>query len=254
MQYKELLSSLVKKSGLTLREIADKCKEHGQSIDPSYISKLQTGKLPPPSEEVSRALALVTGGDTDELVWLSFVEKAPMETRQGLRNLNPKFFITLAKEYGSNLEEEIGFMVKSISMNNRDKKRLLEKYPDKPTIEQVKNDKELKTFHYLTDEFLQKRIDALYPNKRKYDLKDLIEFLYLPDDPRLSDEFKNRFHEFIPVPRNPEEIENFKNFIEKFIDLPEKDRKELFYLTELKHKLVQEETQKLSDKKNGSQS
>ena len=51
-------------------------------IDPSYISKLQTGKQAPPSEEASRILAKVLGGNLIDLLWLGFIEKAPIEIKQ----------------------------------------------------------------------------------------------------------------------------------------------------------------------------
>lgn len=81
LSYKKLLSELVKNSGLTLRDIADRCRERGVSIDPSYISKIQTGKQAPPSDEVSRVLAEVLESDPIELIWLGYVEKAPEEIK-----------------------------------------------------------------------------------------------------------------------------------------------------------------------------
>ncbi|MED1911018.1 LexA family transcriptional regulator [Brevibacillus laterosporus] len=77
MNYYETLSELIKSSGLTLKEIAEKCRELGVKIDPSYISKLQTKKQPPASEEINRALAQVCGGDIDNLVFLGYFEKNP---------------------------------------------------------------------------------------------------------------------------------------------------------------------------------
>lgn len=89
MQYRELLAEYVAKSKMTLREIAEECKVRGEPIDPSYISKLQTGRLPPPSEEVSRVLAEVLGGDANKLVYLGYLEKAPSIIRQLLEQWPP---------------------------------------------------------------------------------------------------------------------------------------------------------------------
>lgn len=83
-QYKNLLSYHVKKSGLTLRQIAQQCKDRGQQIAPSYISKLQNGHLPPPSETVSRVLADVLGGNSDAFVYSGYIEKAPSAIRGNL--------------------------------------------------------------------------------------------------------------------------------------------------------------------------
>lgn len=86
MEYKELISEMVSKSKLTLREISDKARDRGVSIDPSYISKLQTGKQPPASEEVSRTIAEICNSDPDELIWEGYMEKAPTVIREFINN------------------------------------------------------------------------------------------------------------------------------------------------------------------------
>lgn len=86
--YKELLSFHVKKSGLSLRQIAQHCKDRGQKIDSSYISKLQNGHLPPPSEGISKILADVLGGDADTFVYLGYLAKAPYVIRKKLENIS----------------------------------------------------------------------------------------------------------------------------------------------------------------------
>ncbi|TKI57191.1 LexA family transcriptional regulator [Brevibacillus antibioticus] len=77
MSYSETLALMVKKSGLTLKEIVEKCEEHGVKITPAYISRLQTGKQAPASEEVNTALAKVCGGDVERLLYEGYLEKAP---------------------------------------------------------------------------------------------------------------------------------------------------------------------------------
>ncbi|MDW7675377.1 MAG: helix-turn-helix domain-containing protein [Bacillota bacterium] len=77
MGYKEALATMVNNSGLTLREIADRCRANNTPLDPSYISKLQTGKQGPPSEEISKAIAEACGGNAEALILEGFIEKAP---------------------------------------------------------------------------------------------------------------------------------------------------------------------------------
>lgn len=77
MAYKDTLSRIIKDSGLSLREIAKRCEKKGISITPSYISQLQTGKLNPPSEEVSKAIAEVCKVDPIDLIIEGYIEKAP---------------------------------------------------------------------------------------------------------------------------------------------------------------------------------
>lgn len=78
MAYKDVLSRVIKDSKLSLREIASRCETIGVSISPSYLSQIQTGKLPPPSEEVSKAIAQVCSlKDSSELIFEGYMEKAP---------------------------------------------------------------------------------------------------------------------------------------------------------------------------------
>ena len=247
MDYKEHLQKLIKESNLTLREIADRCRELGQSIDPSYISKIQTGKLPPPSEEVSRVLAGVLGGDPTELIWHGYIEKAPKEIKQSLKNANPKFWIELVKDLGVNEPDEIlkSLLEHTIEIHNQ-KKYLLYNYPEKPTIKQVREDAQLCTFHTLSDKELQRQLGCLYPDGDGYiSTEDLLFVLSIEHYPGMSEEFKKRNSRAIEIAKR-ELIKRIPSFdeinelISKYNSLPEKDRKELLYLAELKNKLAQE--------------
>lgn len=81
MSYADLLSRYIEESELSLGEIAIKLSSKGLSIDRSYISKLKNGNKPPASEEVTRALAEVTGGDVQALLIAGHIEKAPKEVK-----------------------------------------------------------------------------------------------------------------------------------------------------------------------------
>lgn len=78
MTYAETLRKLVDTSGLSLREIAFQARsKYNVPFDASYISKIQSGKHAPPSDEISKAIALVCGGDPDELVFQAYIDNAP---------------------------------------------------------------------------------------------------------------------------------------------------------------------------------
>ncbi|WP_277547573.1 S24 family peptidase [Brevibacillus laterosporus] len=79
MTYAELLSSYIEKSNLSLSQISNALKEKGFSTDKGYISKLQNNKIPPAGEDLSRALAEITGGDSQKLIMAGYVSKAPEE-------------------------------------------------------------------------------------------------------------------------------------------------------------------------------
>lgn len=77
MSYQELLSKYIQDSGLSLRKIASECKKLGVSVTASYISRLQAGKMPPPSEEISKAIADVCQQDSQKLIMQGYIDKAP---------------------------------------------------------------------------------------------------------------------------------------------------------------------------------
>lgn len=59
--------------------------EKGVRIDRSYISMLRNNRTKnPASDEINRALAEITGGDPDKLVYAAYIEKAPKELKEKL--------------------------------------------------------------------------------------------------------------------------------------------------------------------------
>lgn len=85
MSYAELLKKYIKNSRYTLEEISKLLSEMGLSASREHLSRLQNGKVPPASDEINRALALITGGDADELLWHAFVDRAPEKIKSKLR-------------------------------------------------------------------------------------------------------------------------------------------------------------------------
>ena len=78
MSYAEMLDAIISESELSLRQISKLCTQFDISITPSYISQLKNGKLPPPSPEVSLALAKVCNSKhQSQLVFQGYMEKAP---------------------------------------------------------------------------------------------------------------------------------------------------------------------------------
>jgi len=77
MSYSHAVKNMIKKSGATLQDIANRCTDAGVQITPSYLSKLQSGKQAPASEEVNIAIAEACNGDPDDLLFEAYLEKAP---------------------------------------------------------------------------------------------------------------------------------------------------------------------------------
>ncbi|ETT45250.1 hypothetical protein C162_21978 [Paenibacillus sp. FSL R7-269] len=84
MKYSTLLKHSISKERMTLGEIEEKLKNHGQKTNKAYISKLQNGKLPPPGDKLNDALAIVLNIDPIELKVAAYREKIPPEVLKRL--------------------------------------------------------------------------------------------------------------------------------------------------------------------------
>jgi repressor LexA len=82
MKYRDLLARYLTGAGLNANQAALRCTERGCKIHRTYLSKILNGRLPPPSAEVSRALAEVCGQDPEPLVIAGYEEKAPAPVRR----------------------------------------------------------------------------------------------------------------------------------------------------------------------------
>lgn len=100
MGYYESLAKMINDSGLTLKELSLKCEEYGVKVAPSYISKLQTKKQAPASDEVNTALARACNVDVDSFLYESYIEKAPEQIKKLHQNI-----ATWLKDYMKLLSE-----------------------------------------------------------------------------------------------------------------------------------------------------
>lgn len=110
MGYYETLIEMIEQSRKTLQEIADKCaSDYNVKINRSYISKLQTRKQAPASDEVNIALAKVCGGDVDRFRYEGYIEKAPDFMKENIRiliNAHKNLLFSNIKNNFSELDEE----------------------------------------------------------------------------------------------------------------------------------------------------
>ena len=83
MPYAATLDRLIKESGMTAKDIAERCKDFGVDITPSYISLLRNPKKGRvASDEISIALAKVLGKPDKQLVLERCIDEAPEELSQ----------------------------------------------------------------------------------------------------------------------------------------------------------------------------
>lgn len=108
MPYKKLLNQLIEQSGMTAKEIAERCEAEGASITPSYLSMLRkedSGRNA--SDEVSVALARVFGKNEQLLVLERVIDDAPEELKIAIKNLALTAGLTLARASEQEITDEM---------------------------------------------------------------------------------------------------------------------------------------------------
>jgi SOS regulatory protein LexA len=103
MDYSELVDSYIRKSGMSLAEIAERMKnEKGVKVDRTYISKLRNNPKYAASEDINQAFAEVTGGDPNRLVWSGLIYGSHPSVRDILMLIDDEVIIkalNLMKKY-----------------------------------------------------------------------------------------------------------------------------------------------------------
>lgn len=94
MAYAKLLEKIINNTNYSNVDIANKCKELGVNVDRTYINKLLNNKSKPPKEEISRAISKVCGADERLLVLEGYIDKAPNEIVDTLKQI--KFLTSVA--------------------------------------------------------------------------------------------------------------------------------------------------------------
>lgn len=105
-KYSKLLTRIIADSGFTSKQIVEKCNEIGNGIDKTRLSKLQNGKLPAPSEKVSRDIAKICNADERLLVLEGYLEKAPKEILDVLMSIKLTTTMATLKVFTNKVSKE----------------------------------------------------------------------------------------------------------------------------------------------------
>ncbi len=117
MPYSEVLSKMITDSSLSIKEIADLCKKEGIEITPSYISQLKSGKINPPSDEISRAISKICGEHKNKLVLEAYLDRAPSEIIEFLNSTRYVMTISAFKIFENSFPPEVFEVVKQTLTN-----------------------------------------------------------------------------------------------------------------------------------------
>ena len=78
MNYTEMLNKLIAESGLTQKEISERCTQLGEDVSTTYLSALKNNNGKMASENISRAIAKACNSKYSEiLVVQAYLDKAP---------------------------------------------------------------------------------------------------------------------------------------------------------------------------------
>lgn len=115
-----MLDEMIRKSGLSLRQITKRCSEMNYDVTPSYISQLKNGKLPPPSEEISKTIATVCGdANPMKLVFQGYLEKAPEIIKNYIlmsSSVNKTLIHSLSEDAQINISQELGAYIDELDV------------------------------------------------------------------------------------------------------------------------------------------
>jgi transcriptional regulator with XRE-family HTH domain len=189
MRYHELLSQYIKNSGLTLRQISAECEKHGISMDSSYISRMQTGKVPPPSEEVSRTIATICNQDPQPLIMQGYIDKAPEPIQKLLNEYGEKWETLVLMVYQlfnhahpQTLEE---FGEKFNRLSTKEQIDLVSGFFEKALrVRIVPRDNQKPKYEYIRDKTLLEELSCDTKKEAEKDLEEVLlakKILSLPD-------------------------------------------------------------------------
>lgn len=105
-RYSKLLNKIIAESGYTSKEIVKKCNDMGNDIDTTRLSKLINGRVPAPSEKVSRDISRACNADERKLVIEGYLEKAPNEIREVFSILKETSFEIGLKIFQNHITKE----------------------------------------------------------------------------------------------------------------------------------------------------
>ena len=101
MEFGDRLRTLRHQKGLNQRELADEV-----GVDFTYLSKIETGKMSPPSQDTIRKLADVLDADLDELLVLA--GRVPDDVKGGVtQSREHPAFLREIKDLGEEELEEL---------------------------------------------------------------------------------------------------------------------------------------------------
>lgn len=108
MPYTKLLNQLIDNSGMTVKEIAQRCTDDGVKVTPAYISTLRNdANNRTPSETMSKAIARACGSKNEEILVIEgYIDSAPEAFRSLIEFLRDSALTMMLGVFANNYSEE----------------------------------------------------------------------------------------------------------------------------------------------------
>lgn len=117
MPYTKLLNQLIDNSGMTVKEIAQKCTDDGVKVTPAYISTLRNDtNNRTPSETMSKAIARACGSKNEDILVIEgYIDSAPEAFKSVIEFLQESALTVMLSAFNNNYtEEEISIARKQV--------------------------------------------------------------------------------------------------------------------------------------------
>lgn len=173
MPYASRLNDMIKKSGMTAKEIADKCTENGQAVTASYISILRNDKNQRiPSPEVSAALAAAMGQDENLLVVEGAFDSAHPIIQKAINNISINMALQMQIMTGGKVTPELYHTAKQLAAAMPVAESIIE-LAKEPDMNQLNSNTDKNysfeehgnqlNFNLVNDNSLEVKDDAMFP-------------------------------------------------------------------------------------------
>lgn len=108
MPYTKLLNQLIDNSGMTVKEIAQRCTDDGVKVTPAYISTLRNDtNNRTPSETMSKAIARACGSKNEDILVIEgYIDSAPEAFRSLIEFLRDSALTMMLGVFANNYSEE----------------------------------------------------------------------------------------------------------------------------------------------------
>lgn len=187
-----MIKEAIEKSGLSHKLVSQECAKLGESVAPSYISKLVNGEMEAPSEKKIKVLSKILNLKEDELLLEAYLDKAPIQISQFLNYSRTAILAVTFKVIENNFSKEDFEIIKKEFDKYSLSKFLVEVQPHlaEPNVSKV--DDKLK-LNYSKNKRIHISAEATITDPIGFKMPDDSMFPAIPKDAQFTIEIKKEY-------------------------------------------------------------